>query len=416
MSIFTKPLSQVGTADLQELLDEGAVENARLEFKLEVPNKDETLKKLSSFGNTFGGFMVIGAKASSADGQIEDLPGVDVQPGYKQKVVQWSFDAVSPPLSVQVSDPIPAPASSGKVCYVVYTPESDVAPHFLNGRKGVWVRTDEFSARFEARMADENELRHLFDRRKLVLERRASLLERAKRRFDTYGTKTHTDASGNRTKLGSRLEICVVPRFPARLLCEQQKLGPLVREKAVSWRSVWFPELGRDVISQHESAIILQPTGDFSVFEANVWGMLFYGTQIDNNKSGNPGIHLPQFVGHVLVFIQHAAKVLQALGYSGPLLIETSLSSILDVPWLYLMRRMPSTAQGSELDDDVSFVVSTTSEALLERGNGVATEVLRNVFFSVNLSYLVDKAQKLEELVLRGYDFNIWPPPDKLRI
>jgi hypothetical protein len=41
MSIFTKPLSQIVTADLQELLDENAIENVRLEFKLQVPNKDE---------------------------------------------------------------------------------------------------------------------------------------------------------------------------------------------------------------------------------------------------------------------------------------------------------------------------------------------------------------------------------------
>src|SRR5438046_791179 len=46
-------------------------------------------------------------------------------------------------------------ASCGKVCYVVFTAESDIAPHFLNGRKGVWVRTDEFTSRFEARMANE---------------------------------------------------------------------------------------------------------------------------------------------------------------------------------------------------------------------------------------------------------------------
>lgn len=55
MSIFTKPLSQLTTADLQELLDDGAIENVRLEFKSDVPNKDETLKKLSAFANTFGG-------------------------------------------------------------------------------------------------------------------------------------------------------------------------------------------------------------------------------------------------------------------------------------------------------------------------------------------------------------------------
>lgn len=145
MSIFSKPLSQMSSADLQELLTDSAVENARLEFKLQVPTKDETLKKLSSFANTFGGFMVVGASALSADGRVDGLPGVDVEAGYKQKVVDWCFSAVSPPLVVEVSDPIPIPADGGKVCYVIRTGESDVAPHFLNGRKGVWVRTDEFS-------------------------------------------------------------------------------------------------------------------------------------------------------------------------------------------------------------------------------------------------------------------------------
>jgi hypothetical protein len=117
--------------------------------------------------------MIIGAKANSADGRIEDLPGVDEQPGYKQKVVQWCFDAVSPPLIAEVSDAIPAPSVAGKVCYVIYTAESDVAPHFLNGRKGVWVRTDEFSQRYEPQLAMENEIEHLLDRRRLIRDRRA---------------------------------------------------------------------------------------------------------------------------------------------------------------------------------------------------------------------------------------------------
>jgi hypothetical protein len=42
MSIYTTPLSQLGTKDLQELLNDGAVENARLEFKLVDPNKVKT--------------------------------------------------------------------------------------------------------------------------------------------------------------------------------------------------------------------------------------------------------------------------------------------------------------------------------------------------------------------------------------
>jgi predicted HTH transcriptional regulator len=107
MSIYTAPLSQLTTADLQQLVSDNAVENVRLEFKSAAPNKYELLKKLSSFANTFGSFLVIGAAANSGDGHIQDLPGLDAEPGYKQRVVQWCFDGASPPLVAEVSDPFP---------------------------------------------------------------------------------------------------------------------------------------------------------------------------------------------------------------------------------------------------------------------------------------------------------------------
>src|ERR1700722_963534 len=149
MSFYTTPLSQLTAANLKELLDNGAVENVRLEFKSEIPTKEKTLKNLSSFANTFGGFLIVGAKANSVDSRLEGLPGVEIESGYKQRLVQWCFDGASPPLVVEVSDPISTPDGSGKVCYVVHVPESETAPHFLNGRNGIWVRTDEFSNRFE---------------------------------------------------------------------------------------------------------------------------------------------------------------------------------------------------------------------------------------------------------------------------
>ena len=416
MSIFTKPLSRLETVDLQELLTEGAVENSRLEFKLQVPSKDDSLKKLSSFANTFGGFMVVGAKADSADGRVQDLPGVDAVPGYKQKVVQWCFDGSSPPLVVEVSDPIATPASNGKVCYVVYAAESEVAPHFLNGRKGIWVRTDEFSARFEACLANETELRHLFDRRKLVRERRAGLLERARKRFDTYDTRMHTDAGGNRAKLTPRLEFCVVPLFPARQLCEREKLKAYIQNSWMNWRNTTFPEIGKPVLSQHESAIVLNVTKGISIFEVNVWGMLFYGAEIEINEGGNVGIHLYQFVGYVLIFIVHAARMLQAMGYSGLIHINISLGAILQVPWLHAPQGWLVERPGSELDDEAVFAISTTSEALGAKPDGIAMDVLRNALFSVNSSGLVDTPQKLEALLRKGYEYNSWPQPTNLRI
>jgi hypothetical protein len=426
MSIFTKPLMQIATADLQELVQEQAVENLRLEFKLEVPDKDEMLKKLSAFANTFGGLMVIGARASSKDGRITELSGVDKISGLRQKVVDWCFKGVSPPLEVDVSDPIPTPSGNGKFIYVVKLGESDVAPHFLNGRNGVWVRTNEFSGRFEQKLADEIELRHLFDRRKLILERRAALLRRARNRYEALADKTNMDLAGNRTKLGSRMEFAVVPRFPVHPLCKQEDLQSLVSKCALIWRQVKFPKIENGIISQHESALVLHAAHeDYSIFEADVWGLIFYGTRIDENRqylltgaedgTGIRAIHLRQFVGYVLVFVANAAKILQALNYSGPIHIEVGLKSIRDIGWLRFVGRVESERPGSELDDEVAFTIPVSSSELNSRPDGIAMDVLRYALFSVDSSDLVDTQQALEQVIRDGYGFNFWKAPAVLR-
>lgn len=266
MSIFTKSPSQVTTADLQELLSEGAVENVRLEFKSEVPKKDETLKKLSSFANTFGGYMVMGAKADSKDGRLQGVPGVDVQSGYKQTIAQWCFDGASPPLVVEVSDPVASPSANGKICYVLYAPESDVAPHFLNCRNGVWVRTDEFSAHFEAQLATENELRYLLDRRELVRERRTLVLQRARKRFGVYAARVHRDRPGVKENPSPMLEMSVIPRFPARQLCQEEDLQDRIWNSQIPYRHVIYPNPSQQLLSQHESVIVLSPATGTSIF------------------------------------------------------------------------------------------------------------------------------------------------------
>ena len=76
---------------------------------------------------------------------------------------------------------------------MIFVRESDLAPHFLSGRKGVYVRTDEFSSRFEARLATENELRHLLDRRDLIRKRRTALIDRARERFQSFTESRYRD-------------------------------------------------------------------------------------------------------------------------------------------------------------------------------------------------------------------------------
>jgi schlafen family protein len=420
MAIYTKPISQISAADLQELVQENAVENARLEFKSQVPNKDETLKKLTSFANTFGGFVVIGAAANGADGRIQDLPGVDPQNSYKQTLVQWCFDAVSPPLSIEVSDAIPVP--SGKVCYVIAVPESDVAPHYINGRKGAWVRTDEFSApqRFDSKLANDDEIQHLQNRRRLVLERRDWLIERARKRFQTYIKRKHTDASGNKTKTGPIFELFVVPRFPTRPLCAQEALRDLIQSNCISWRNTLFPDITKNQFTvQNESVLVLDSAKTrTSIFEVNVWGLMFYGGELRTDFHQSEGIHPYDLAGGLLLYLLHATKILSAMGYSGNVLISASLDSILGVPLLqeiYGTFGVTSFA-GSELDDDVTFSMEATAQELTEKSDGVTLELLRRIFFSMGWAGAVSSQQNAENLLRKAYAFNLWQLPEKLKL
>lgn len=415
MSIYTKPVSQITAVDLNELLTNGDVENLRLEFKSDVPDKDETLKKLSSFANTYGGTMVVGAKARSEDGRIESLPGVIEKSRYKQQVTDWCFGGATPPITVEVSDPIPS--ENGKACYVIRVPESDLAPHFMNGRKGIWVRVDEFSGRAQAALAEESEIRHLLDRRKLILERRDCLIRRARHRLKTqYGTNVSP----------TRLEMCFVPRFPARPFCEEQKLRELVEASATPYRQCHFPDLQSGVDSQHESVAVRQATpneaqiGISTLVEANIWGMLFYTMRIIENSPGRvAGIHESRVSGAVSLFIRHAETMLRSMGYSGPIVLETSLFAIRNRQWFYRSELDPVALyphSGAVLDDEVQFKNDTSAEALMESPDRLAMDLLRTLMFAINLPSQADTSKRLETLLRNGFNFNFWPTTEPLKL
>jgi hypothetical protein len=211
-----------------------------------------------------------------------------------------------------------------------------------------------------------------------------------------------------------------VPKFPALPLCEQERLRSFVQGSYVGWRQMTFPRPSSSIISQHESAIVLNADSadrDFSIFEANVWGMLFYCSRIDRDEHETSGIHPFEVVGKVLLFIRHAGNLLNTLGYRGPVLIDTTLTSILGVGWLNITPRgLIPNRPGSELDNDVAFSVTTTSDALSEKPDGVAMDVVRYIFFSVNLPDWIDPPLQLEDLVRMGYKYNGWIEPSALRI
>jgi hypothetical protein len=408
LSLYSTPISKIAFTDLQELLSDQSVENVRLEFKRDVPGKDESLKKLSSFANTYGGYAVIGAEAGN-DGRITNLCGVAMQPGYKQTIIQWCTAGMNPPLSPEVSDPIPLDPNNARVCYVIYVPESEFAPHFLNGRRGLYVRTDEFSSRFEARLANEMELRYLLDRRQLVLDRRAALFQRSRERFSTFFKRVPpSEAYGDAKPLPVFLSLSIIPRYPVQPVVGHERLLSIIQETSVPWRGGSYPQ-DRELISQHESALMLGPAGPWSLLESNVWGMLSYSAAIGEDMEGRySGVHTAQFIGFVLVFLEHARELIRILGVSTPLHVEVLLTGIRGVPWLRFYYGMAQPGPSSELDNEVAFTLDSTTEYLMQSRDQMAGEILRVVFLAINWPKTADNPQKLLDLLKAGYEYNNW--------
>jgi len=391
MSLYMQSVDQITPADLDELLKDSAVENVRLEFKSQDVSKDEALKKLTSFANTFGGYMIIGAEAN-ADGRLVGLPGVDPVSGFKQRMVAWGYGGASPPLQLFVSDPISSPQDATRVCYVIYVPESEETPHFINDRKGVYIRTDEFSQRFEPQLATYEEIQHLANRRAITVARRESQVT------------------------PPNLVLSVCPKFPSKALMPHAEIPKLLNSCRVAWRSTGFPKWS-EPITQHESTIILEASGlANSLLEINIWGLLFYAYDILDKTPRWPGqteeisgIHLYSLVGHILVSLEHAKSMYDRMGFDGSLLVRTKLDRIRGISLLssdghnWLMEN-----PASPLDDSVEFDMVTTSTILKTQRDELAADIARILMFALNRADVAANDDAIKKLLAAGYKFNYW--------
>ncbi|MFX0197378.1 MAG: helix-turn-helix domain-containing protein [Candidatus Hodarchaeota archaeon] len=292
MSIFSKQVEDIVFEDIQELLAQRVQENIRLEYKKELPpkkDKDELVKKLSSMSNTYGGYIIIGME-EDGHGNPLSICGVSQKKGFKQQVVQWCYQEVYPPITPFVSNPIPNETANNTVIYVVYVDMSLDAPHFLTTRRGCYIRTDEYSQKFEPRLATYEEIKFLSDRRKQGDDKRTYLVERSKRRFDQYCNWKYQDFSIKskchpelqHLNRASFLYINLIPQFPhARYKTEHELLQLIPKiQLPPTKRLECFPS--EPMYSQFESVIFPYPRAmsAFSYMELNTYGQLCYYSQI----------------------------------------------------------------------------------------------------------------------------------------
>jgi hypothetical protein len=104
-------------------------------------------------------------------------------------------------------------------------------------------------------------------------------------------------------------------------------------------------------------------------------------------------------------------------GYEGPLSIEITLSGILGVQWFYSLDRVGMyPGPVSELDDEFSFSLPTTTEMLKDRRDALVRSMLQSILFGMNWADYASDLGHLEELLRSGYEYNFWGNPTALRL
>ena len=181
MGIFGKPLKEITLDDLTELVTEQAQENIRLEFKNQPVGRDDFLKKVSGFANTSGGYIIVGV-AEGPNHSAGEVVGVQRQPSFESQVTAWCTQNLYPPLLPAVSGEI-AVTGKSTYAYVVQIEESELAPHFIEGRQGCYIRTNEGSHKFEAKLATQPEILALLNRREAAKKRAMDLRARSRARL-----------------------------------------------------------------------------------------------------------------------------------------------------------------------------------------------------------------------------------------
>lgn len=169
--MISKSLDAIAVADLKALVDSGAPESRRLEFKreLQVSTRDQRvdfLAAVSSFANAAGGDIVYGIDAPS--GTAIALPGVplvdpDATVRLLDQVIQNGLQPRLPGVSIR-----PLPLGEGRFALVVRVRPSWVKPHRVTHDGH-----DKFYARSSAgrRALDVGELRTAFLQSETLTER-----------------------------------------------------------------------------------------------------------------------------------------------------------------------------------------------------------------------------------------------------
>jgi hypothetical protein len=195
--------------------------------------------------------------------------------------------------------PVPLPADSGRLVWVVKVPESIDAPHAIQNPTRIYIRVNNITEPIQ--LADIDRIEYLLNRRRDPEQRREQMIEAARKR------------SGVSLP---RIWITIGPTYPHRpLLAEDELERRLEKIRRWKWRR----------IQQGFISVATLPASER--FEINLYGLVSYAVSFSEDVQSTRSINPAQLIYAIGSTLNQAAFLL--LETTTNLFMRASLEGIL---------------------------------------------------------------------------------------
>ncbi len=175
MSLWSKPISEVTFEDVEEFCQAEWKEGVRLDYKRDIPRDLPAL--VASFANTLGGLIIFGVDVDRATNKpIWPPAGIPRTKGFSERVTQICDSGIYPPILPGIGGPLSDPNRSQAAVAVVRVDQSPEAPHAIQNKTQICIRTGDTTKRID--LADIDRIEQMLQTRKQSEAKASYLRER----------------------------------------------------------------------------------------------------------------------------------------------------------------------------------------------------------------------------------------------
>lgn len=356
MHLYSKAISTITWADVEQFCVQGSAENTYLEYKAEFPN--DLSKTIAAMANTFGGVILIGIDETDAGTPKTPLIGISADRGLEERVLNTVLDSMSPPVIPEIVTCMNA--DSSKAILVIRIPQSQHAPHALHRNSSVYIRTGKRNKPED--FADLERIEWLRGQRKKSDDLREWLFDRACARFRDM--RDGNVGGVPRTEEGlwlppaeqpGLLTLALCPLYPDHILAQPEELALTRREILVRdyiGTGHEFPLQESGCISRMvEDGFVMHFSGRRGLrtyhTHLNMHGLFLYRQSLlyklrrtqedeEDDPGGDPRIVIRGYevLARLFEVVESGTKFYKKLGYWGPLKFRLRLEGLLGTPML----------------------------------------------------------------------------------